>query len=35
MKDFVISVNNTVLYIALGVIWITALVMLFQTRSRI
>ncbi|MBC8995319.1 hypothetical protein IAI51_02105 [Pseudomonas sp. N40(2020)] len=31
MKDFVISVNNTVLYIALAVIWIAALVMLSQS----
>jgi hypothetical protein len=31
VKDFVISVNNTVLYIALAVIWITALVMLSQS----
>jgi len=31
MKDFVISVNNTVLYIALGVIWLTAIVMLFNS----
>jgi len=31
MKDFVIGVNNTVLYIALAVIWIAALVMLSQS----
>jgi len=31
MKDFVISVNNTVLYIALGVIWLTAIVMVFHS----
>jgi uncharacterized membrane protein len=31
MKDFVISVNNTVLYIALGVIWLTAIVMVFNS----
>ncbi|MCF4997423.1 hypothetical protein GIW70_21300 [Pseudomonas syringae] len=28
MKDFVIGVNNIVLYVALAVIWIAALVML-------
>ncbi|MCW8278947.1 hypothetical protein IMF27_28365 [Pseudomonas sp. PCH199] len=31
MKDFVISVNNTVLYIALAVIWIAAAIMLSKS----
>ncbi|MCU1730784.1 MULTISPECIES: hypothetical protein [unclassified Pseudomonas] len=31
MKDFVISVNNIVLYISLAVIWLVALVTLFTS----
>ncbi|MFJ7106839.1 hypothetical protein ACIQU2_04310 [Pseudomonas sp. NPDC098740] len=29
MKEFVIGVNNVVLYVALAVIWIAAVVMIF------
>lgn len=29
MKDFVISVNNIVLYVSLAVIWLVALITLF------
>ncbi|MHA6197189.1 hypothetical protein ACX3YG_22780 [Pseudomonas wadenswilerensis] len=31
MKDFVISVNNTVLYISLGVIWLFSIIALFTS----
>ncbi|PQZ93295.1 MULTISPECIES: hypothetical protein [Pseudomonas] len=31
MKDFVISVNNTVLYIALAFVWLIGLVSMFST----
>ncbi|MEO6677866.1 MAG: hypothetical protein ABIO21_10860 [Pseudomonas sp.] len=30
MKEFVIGVNNVVLYVALAVIWIAAIVMFFM-----
>lgn len=30
MKDFVISVNNIVLYVSLAVIWLLALIALFS-----
>ncbi|AKS09960.1 hypothetical protein [Pseudomonas trivialis] len=30
MKDFVISVNNSVLYIALGFVWLMGLVTMFS-----
>ncbi|MFJ7795955.1 hypothetical protein [Pseudomonas sp. NPDC096950] len=30
MKEFVIGVNNVVLYVALAVIWIVAIVMFFM-----
>lgn len=30
MKDFVIGVNNTVLYIALAFLWLTGLVVMFS-----